>query len=125
MRLHYMRKFLFMLLLSLTFSGFGQNSFYFKLPSGATDKDYIQHHIIFKVKSQYASSCSNNQVNIPALNQIFSKLGMNTLMKMFPNVKPPDRPYNSLGQAYADLSLIYELTYQTEGNIETFINDIY
>lgn len=120
-----MRIFLFLTLCSLAIPIFGQSSFYFKLQANITAKDYVPNQIIFKIKPQYASQCGNSQVNIPVLTNLLSKLGVSSIFKKFPNITSPTKPTNSIGQPFADLSLIYEMTYQNNYSIQAAINQVY
>ena len=101
---------------------FGQNSHYFSLPKQVNETDYIKHKLIIKIKPDFHSKCSNSEINLPDLQHIFLQLGITTIQKKFPTIKSPDKKFNELGQAYADLSLIYEIDYQSDNNIEQIIN---
>ncbi len=112
-----------------TLSGSAQNGKYaqsahFTLPETMKeDVDYMKGHIIFKVKDQYRSLCSAGYINDPKLTQVINYINANTLGKIYPNHQPPAEKKNALGQAYADLSLIYELTYKnTSLSLEKAIN---
>jgi serine protease len=87
------------------------------------DVDYVKGHIIFQVKEQYRSQCTAGYINDNRLTQVINYLNVNTLGKIYPNHQPPAEKYNSLGQKYADLSLIYELTFKNTGvTLEKAIN---
>ncbi len=97
---------------------------HFTLPeSMQEDVDYMKGHIIFKVKDQYRSKCTVGYINDAQLTTAINYLNVNTFGKIYPNHQPPAEKKNSLGQAYADLSLIYELTYKnTSVSLEKAIN---
>lgn len=85
--------------------------------------DYVKGHIIFRVKDQYRSKCTAGYINDARLAQLTNYLNVNTLGKIYPNHQPPAEKYNSMGQQYADLSLIYELTFKnTNVSLEKAIN---
>jgi hypothetical protein len=96
----------------------------FIMPSNLTINDYTSKTIVFKVKPQYRSLTSNTKINNPLLDQVLAYVGVNKLSKKFPNHAPPERAKNELGQAYADLSLIYELKYTNNIALEDAINQI-
>lgn len=76
------------------------------------DVDYMKGHVIFQVKEQYRGNCSVGYINDARLTQVLNYLNINTFGKIYPNHKPLTEKTNSIGQAYADLSLIYELTFK-------------
>ncbi len=96
----------------------------FIMPSNLTVNDYSAKTIVFKVKPQYRSITSNTKINNPLLDQVLAYVGVNTFGKKFPNHAPPERVKNELGQAYADLSLIYELKYTNNVSIEDAANQL-
>jgi serine protease len=96
----------------------------FTMPSNLTINDYASKTIVFKVKPQYRGMTSNTKINNPLLDQVLAYVGVNKLSKKFPNHAPPERAKNELGQAYADLSLIYELKYTNNIALEDAINQI-
>jgi serine protease len=96
----------------------------FIMPSNLTANDYTSKTVVFKVKPQYRSITSNTKINNPLLDQVLAYVGVNTFGKKFPNHTPPEKQKNELGQAYADLSLIYELKYTNNISLEDAINQI-
>jgi serine protease len=84
-------------------------------PSFKEDVNYVSGHIIFKVKEQYRNSCSAAYINEAQLTPVLNYLAVNALAKIYPNQKAPETKYNRLGQAYADLSLTYEITFSNKG----------
>jgi len=87
------------------------------------DVDYRKGHIIFAVKDQYRSKCSAGYINDAKLAQVLNYLSVGTLGKIYPNHQPPAEKTNSLGQAYADLSLTYDMTFKnTSVSLEKAIN---
>ncbi len=94
----------------------------FQLPAGIGPEDYWQSKIIFKVKEQYRSACSENQVAIPALDLYTRELQATGIQKSFPKSAPPSESFNVLGERLADLSLIYELDYSLQIGIEDAVN---
>jgi len=87
------------------------------------DVDYVKGHIIFQVKDQYRGNCSAGYINDTKLTQVLNFLGVSTFGKIYPNHKPLTEKKNSIGQEYADLSLIYELKFKnTNISLEKAIN---
>ena len=91
-------------------------------PSFKAGVNYVEGHIIFKVKEQYRNNCNVSYINEQKLAPVLSALGVTNLAKIYPNQTPPKEKYNKLGQAYADLSLIYEITYTNKIYLEKAIN---
>lgn len=86
--------------------------------------EYIAKTIIIKVKPAFAVICSNNKIDHPLFNSLATAIGVNNLHKKFPFDEIPETPFNSIGQAYADLSLIYELNYSSDLQIEKAISKL-
>ncbi|MCF8423246.1 MAG: S8 family serine peptidase [Bacteroidia bacterium] len=96
----------------------------FVMPANLSANDYSTKTIVFKVKSQYRNITSTTKINNALLDQVLSYLGVNTFSKKFPKHNPPERAFNELGQAYADLSLIYELKYSNNIGMEDAVNQV-
>ncbi len=87
------------------------------------DADYMKGHIIFRVKEQFRNNCSAGYINDVKLAQVLTYLNIGVMGKIYPNQLPPREKKNSMGQEYADLSLIYELTFKNTGiSLEKAIN---
>lgn len=92
-------------------------------PSFKDGVNYVGGHIIFKVKEQYRNNCLVSYINEPKLTPILNYLGVNSLAKLFPTETAPKEKFNKLGQAYADLSLTYEITFKNKDiSLEKAIN---
>lgn len=96
----------------------------FKMPSGVTSKDYLPNTVIVKVRPEYRSACIGNEIIIPSLRTVNSALGIVSTVKKFSWATQPAQERNAAGQPYADLSLIYELKYTGNSNIEYVINQL-
>ncbi|MDP2386608.1 MAG: S8/S53 family peptidase [Bacteroidota bacterium] len=96
----------------------------FSLPAGVTEDDYISKTIVFKVSPQFRAVAGMNGVQHPQLQLALNYLGVNKLERKFPNHKAPDKAVNELGQKYADLSLIYQLSYNNSVDIEKAANQL-
>lgn len=94
----------------------------FRLSSKLTSQDYVPGKIIFKIKSQYRSGCGRTSVIIPSLNAKLALLQTQEILKLFPNHAEPLAAKNNLGQSLTDLSLIYEMQYNSGIPIEKAIN---
>lgn len=98
------------------------NKVHFVLPAGIKKGEYLEKTIILKIKSDFRSYCSLNEINDAGFIQLYHSIGGSGLAKKFPLVTPPLKKYNAQGLAYADLSLIYEFSYTAEVNFEKVIN---
>lgn len=98
---------------------------YFVMPDGITEQDYIPNTIIFKVKAEFRKQCTNENINISALQDVLNDIGGKELHKKFPRHTPPEQITNKTGQKLADLSLIYQLKYESNTSIEDAINMLY
>lgn len=94
----------------------------FRLAPALSSSDYIAGKIIFKVKPQFRSSCSRASISISSLNERLTVLNVAGIEKIFPNHQQPASATNSRGQKMADLSLIYELTFNPGIPIEKGVN---
>lgn len=94
----------------------------YQLSEKINQSDYLEKTIIIKVKPQFASLCSNDKINHDLFKSLFDAVSATNLHKKFPSDKSPETPFNKAGQAYADLSLIYELNYTSDLQIEKVIN---
>src|SRR3954465_4367651 len=74
-----------LLCVSLAFS---QQSRPYIMPGNITPGDYFQKTIVFKVKPEFRSQCSEESIRIASLNTILSTLGIRKLTKMFPGHQP-------------------------------------
>ncbi|MGQ0828343.1 MAG: S8 family serine peptidase, partial [Bacteroidota bacterium] len=84
--------------------------------------DYIDKTVIIKIKPQYRSICSANNINHPLFNQLYTNIGGTGLVKKFPFSPAPVRAVNGRGERLADLSLIYEFSYSASVPLEKAIN---
>lgn len=94
----------------------------YHLPAGVSASDYAAKTIIIRVQPGYRSLCSNNEIAIPALQKVMAELNITSFKKVFPNHQPPEQMYNSFGKKYADLSLIYEITYAANADLIKSVN---
>lgn len=90
----------------------------FKLPERVTEHDYEKGKIVFKLKSEFRSP----GINEPSLEKIFSSLKSASVKKLFPNHQPLVTERNADGQPLVDLSLIWQLNYDSDIPIEKAIN---
>ena len=96
----------------------------FKLnPKFKEGVNYTGGRIIFKVKEQHRGNCFVTYINETTLTPILNYLQVNSLGKLFPMEKAPKEKVNRLGQAYADLSLTYEIKFSNKSiSLEKAIN---
>jgi serine protease len=86
--------------------------------------EYLAKTIIIKVKPAFANLCSATKIDHPLFNSLAGAISATNLHKKFPLDKSPERPFNSAGQAYADLSLVYELNYASNMQLEKAISKL-
>ncbi|HOY31505.1 MAG TPA: S8 family serine peptidase [Bacteroidales bacterium] len=94
------------------------------MPAGVSDKDFVKNTIILKVKPEHASVCKEDEISLSEFISLFQQMDVIRVQKKFPKIGPPEKRYNAQGQKFADLSLIYEIEYQSGNNIESSINQI-
>ncbi|MFM2190366.1 MAG: hypothetical protein RL491_752, partial [Bacteroidota bacterium] len=113
------------LLVSCTLqAAFAQTSKSYRLPKGVTSADLVEGTLIFKLKPEFRSSSRVNGVDIQTLNQTLTAIGATDIQKVFPAKTSPAQQRNALGQKLVDLSLIYEVRYNTLVNPEKAANAI-
>ena len=96
----------------------------FALPAKVTENDYTPKTVVFKLKPQFRSIASPGFIQNPELQQVLNYVGVDNMAKKFPHHEAPREKFNSLGQAYADLSLIYQLKYTKDLNLVDVINQL-
>lgn len=94
----------------------------YKLPEGITSSDYMSRTIIFRVKPEFRSLCTENAIQSVPFNKMMAQLGQSQLFKMFPRHQAPLTSTNELGQPLVDLSLIYEMHFSANLDIVKTIN---
>lgn len=85
-------------------------------------REVQERTLVFKVLPAYRSQCSTDGVALPALQNAISALGGGKLGKMFSKHEAPKRTHNEQGEKLTDLSLIYELHYAGNANVEDATN---
>ena len=96
----------------------------FQLPQGITQQDYREKTVVLKVKDEFRNLCSDQGIQHQGFNDLLNALGVVSFGKKFPKSPIPRKTHNELGQAYADISLIYELKYSQPHLIEYAINGL-
>lgn len=96
----------------------------FVLPKNAKESDYASKTIVFKVSDQFRNLCTNDKIQEGSIQAQLNILGVVQLKKMFPNSAAPQKKFNEQGQAYADLSLIYQLEYSANIGVEAAANKL-
>lgn len=96
----------------------------FSLPSGLTQEEYMPKTVILKVSPQFRAVAGMNGIQHPQLQLALNYLGVNKLERKFPLHKAPEKAFNAQGQKLADLSLIYQLSYNNSVDIEKAINQL-
>jgi len=89
------------------------------------ENNFLPNTIIFKVKPEYRGICSEKAIDHIKFTELFNSLQVSTLNKKFPNHRPPaDRATGIHGMKLIDLSLIYELKYDSYTNLQKAIRSI-
>ncbi len=112
------------LLIVLFFNQFAKSQKTYHLPQRVSSNDYMPKTIIIKVKPNFSSICSTNKIDHSSFTSISTILGVTNLHKKFPLDKSPEKVMNEAGQSFADLSLIYELNYNSDVDIEKAISKL-
>lgn len=87
------------------------------LPDGITQNDYLQGKIIFKFLPSEKDHFSDRN-----LQQVFSRINVTNVEQKFPFSPIPTEKLNEYGMPLVDLSLIYELTYDSDTQLDYAIN---
>ncbi|OFX72051.1 MAG: hypothetical protein A2X12_02285 [Bacteroidetes bacterium GWE2_29_8] len=95
---------------------------HFNLPELISKDGYVKNNIIFKIKSEYRKLCFDNEINNEEIKEAFKALGVVDFYKLFPHINQPRSVTDKSGNKLADISLIYELYYNAEIDIEKAIN---
>lgn len=82
---------------------------------------YLPNTLIIKVKQEYRDKCSVNNIAIPELQKIFQNIQVSSITKKFPLQQPPREKFNKWGYPLVDLSLIYQVKYNSNIPIEKII----
>jgi len=98
---------------------------YFKLAEGITANDYASNTIIFRLKESNRNSAGLSSISNANVNDALNRLGVSSVMKMFPDAVKPVMDYSPSGERFADLSLIYIVKYNSNKSIEDAVNEIY
>lgn len=86
--------------------------------------NYLPNTILFKVKPKYREHCNLHTIKINPLIKIFNNIQILYIKKKFPEQKQPLRQYNKWGYSLVDLSLIYELKYTKDIDIQKVIRSL-
>ncbi len=73
----------------------------------------VDNVLIVKLKEDFRSMASISAFNHDMFEDVSRKLGMQTLKKMFPYAQPMSEKKNQFGEQLVDLSLIYELEFES------------
>jgi subtilisin family serine protease len=99
---------------------------YFSMPANIRAGDYIEKTVVLKVKPEYRSLCTANNISHDKLNDFLKEMELLKIEKIFPDHDSPLREYNERGEKLADLSLIYKLEYASDQiSLEKVINILY
>lgn len=90
------------------------------IPRGA---EYLPDRVILKIKNQYRNNCTNNQVNISSVNKVLQALGSANINKKYPKHQPVSGR-DKHGNAFVDISLIYEVKFNAPISVQTAVNEL-
>jgi serine protease len=90
----------------------------YTIPETLKSTDYVHNKLIFKVKEEFRGLSSEQGVSSQKIAGILEKIGGGTIKKNFRGAKLPGKKFDQTGERFADLSLIYELTYS--GNVSMY-----
>ncbi|MCB0838980.1 MAG: S8 family serine peptidase, partial [Bacteroidetes bacterium] len=91
----------------------------FTLPA---DADFMPGKVIVKFADNYRNQLTPGQVLIPEIQTRLSWLKTTGVKKLFPQAAPPTQPYDKFGNELVDLSLIYEVDFQSAYSVEDAVN---
>lgn len=94
----------------------------FKMPATIKSGDYIEKTVIVKVKPQFRIICSSDKIENTLFKSLYNSIEGNGLVRKFPHTKAPERLVNERGERLADLTLIYEFSYNASFSLEKIIN---
>jgi len=95
----------------------------FVMPKNVGTADYQAKTIVVKIDPSKKSSLGKSSIGIPALQNVFSKVGVTTVNTMFPNAKSTSTRMPD-GSTAPDISTIYKIQYTAEVPLEDVINEI-
>ena len=96
----------------------------FTIPANVTPEYYLPKTVILKLKPEFRHLGTLSAIQHQEFNKVLNFLGVDNFSRKYPRHSAPDVKMNSLGQAYADLSLIYQLQYSNNVNLEVAINQV-
>ncbi len=89
------------------------------------DDQPLPDRIIFKVKEELSAYARKDAINHHAFTNTLSAAKASTIRKVFPNHHAPAEKFHPSGEAYANLSLIYEMELAAGQSLETAIQALY
>lgn len=78
----------------------------------------VEKTLIVKVKEAYRQQCTMDVLNIPSFLKMSEDLRVHKVMKMFPKIQKPEFKVNSFNEPLVDLSLIYQIEYQSDVSLQ-------
>jgi len=94
----------------------------FHLPKGVSAGDMVPGTLILKLKPELRSSARVQGIENTSLNVVLQSIGATKVTKKFPSKTAPASERNAFGLKMADLSLIYEVKYNSLLPIEKVMN---
>lgn len=80
--------------------------------------NYVPGALILKVKPEYRHLCQAQSISEPGIQDLATTNGVMATKTLFPHAEIIDGQVNALGQAYVDISLIYELRFPDGSDME-------
>jgi len=97
----------------------------FSMPQGISEDQYLQKTIIFKIKPDYRNKCSDNEIAISELKDFFQSVKLVNLTRKFQHSSTPQVKSVNISHDFVDITLIYELKYESDIPLEKAINALY
>jgi len=97
--------------LFLAFISIGLNAQKHRIPQGLQKENYVAGRLIFKLNESHREAANTDLNSDPRIQPALTALGGGSIHKSFPQLKAPGKKLNENGQALADLSLYFEVTY--------------
>lgn len=94
----------------------------FHLPQGVTSGDMVPGTLILKLKPEFRAAARVQSIENAKLNTVLQSIGATKVTKKFPSKAAPASERNAFGLKMADLSLIYEVKYNSALPVEKVMN---
>ncbi len=90
--------------------------------TSAQEAKYMEKTVIIRVKETFRNACQDEAINDPRLADVFQTLQVTEVKKKFRNARNPGTQKSKDGHPLVDLSLIYELKYASDADLQKAIS---